>query len=1447
MELSRLTLWLRIALASLLSLACVATETWDLVHDARESTTITRPSRLRHNSSISSSISSISSISSSISSISSISSRISSGIESHVLDNEPPPTAITQLYPDDFEMVLPVEVDARGAVVSPATRRRRRAATSSLASSSSPRYYRLRAHGGRELRLSLRPARSLLAPGLTVSVLGAAGSPPRTRPLRERERCFYRGSVTSDGVGDRTGTAALATCDGLSGLIRTPHGEFFISPLVPETARRSRQRHTRSATSPSGHAPHALYRRPDRHAEDARRRAEETRRRAEETRRRAEETRRRAEETRRRAEETRRRGEETQGRAEETRRRGEDARARAEETRGRAEETRERGEETRRRGQETRARAEETQGRTEETRRRGEDALGRAEETQRRGEETRARAEETQGRGEETRERGEETRKEHYCGRRKKYAPKPPGKDAFIHPDEFPFLPAGKSPHESPGLVSRDRGRRSPVSARPSRRGEATVETLVVVDPRMVANHGRASVSTYVLTILNIVSSLFRDGTIGSNINLVVVGLVLLEEDQPGLVINHHADQTLSSFCQWQSGVTAAGRHGGRHDHAVLLTGTDICSWKNEPCDTLGYAPISGMCSKFRSCTVNEDSGLGLAFTIAHESGHNFGMVHDGEGNLCKKSEGNIMAPTLAGNNGVFSWSPCSRNSLQRFLSSAQSLCLMDAARSVGELALPERLPGERYDADTQCKWQFGDRAKLCTFDFKKDICKALWCHKSGRRCETKFMPAAEGTSCGINKWCRRGQCLRHGDEGSRPIDGHWSPWSPWSACSRTCGGGVSSRERECGAPRPQLGGRYCPGTGRTFRLCEARACAPDAVDFRSLQCAEYNSRPFRGLLYDWKPYTRVEEQDICRLYCLADKFNFFFAMAGKVKDGTRCHQDRRDVCIEGVCEAVGCDNVLGSGALEDSCGVCRGNNASCQFVRGVFTSQQPGHGYRVVVMIPAGARSIHVSEVNISGCYLAARDARGRYHLTGGHTVDWPGRYEFAGAAFSYKRPYNNGESLSSAGPTNETLVIELLMFGKNPGISWEYTVPRGGGSDRTKVAAAPRHSYSWVVVRSTCNATCGRGKLTTRPVCLQDRKLPVNGSRCSHKVKPPSRVLPCNEQPCPPSWQAGDWAPCSRSCGGLGEQSRPVSCTQRVAGGRLAALPPSACPEALAPARSRPCNAADCPPAWVPGAWSQCSKTCGRGVRTRELWCRAEGAGGESRSVPNARCRGLARPARKEKCSLHKRCKSPQHLQWVLSAWSECSASCGVEAAQSRELRCGRKSSSSGRIRELPERRCHRVAKPSVALTRPCATNPGGGGGGAVPCPPGAAQQPLLPGGGAAPGPTRRSLISNALSGWYAAPWTQCAATCGGGEQTRSVRCLAQGKPAVGCQPHHKPATTRACNSQACPGHAGEVPVCQDHYTWCSLVPRHAVCSHPFYGKQCCQACTPSNLITR
>lgn len=46
-------------------------------------------------------------------------------------------------------------------------------------------------------------------------------------------------------------------------------------------------------------------------------------------------------------------------------------------------------------------------------------------------------------------------------------------------------------------------------------------------------------------------------------------------------------------------------------------------------------------------------------------------------------------------------------------------------------------------------------------------------------------------------------------------------------------------------------------------------------------------------------------DQDVCKLYCFAEGYDFFFALASKVKDGTLCYQDSSNVCIDGLCEVM--------------------------------------------------------------------------------------------------------------------------------------------------------------------------------------------------------------------------------------------------------------------------------------------------------------------------------------------------------------------------------------------------------------------------------------------------------------------------------------------------------------------------------------------------------------
>ncbi|XP_036605930.1 A disintegrin and metalloproteinase with thrombospondin motifs 18 [Trichosurus vulpecula] len=973
--------------------------------------------------------------------------------------------------------------------------------------------------------------------------------------------------------------------------------------------------------------------------------------------------------------------------------------------------------------------------------------------------------------------------KQHFCGRRKKYAPKPPTDDTYVRVDEY----------MSTGRLRRSAGK--------SQRG-LNVETLVVADKKMVEKHGKENVTTYILTVMNMVSSLFKDGTIGSDINIVVVSLLLLEQEPGGLLINHHADQSLNSFCQWQSALV--GKNNKRHDHAVLLTGLDICSWKNEPCDTLGFAPISGMCSKYRSCTINEDTGLGLAFTIAHESGHNFGMIHDGEGNPCRKAEGNIMSPTLTGNNGVFSWSSCSRQYLTKFLSTAQASCLVDEPKQTGQYKYPDTLPGQIYDADVQCKWQFGAKAKLCSLSFVKDICKSLWCHRTGHRCETKFMPAAEGTICGLSKWCRRGQCVKFGEHGPRPIHGHWSEWSAWSECTRTCGGGITQQERHCTNPKPQHGGKFCSGSSRLYQLCNVHPCPANSMDFRAQQCAEYNSKPFRGWYYQWKPYTKVEEKDRCKLYCKAENFEFFFAMSSKVKDGTPCSPNKNDVCIDGMCEPVGCDLKLGSQATLDACGICKGDNSTCKFYKGVYLDQHKANEYYPVVTIPVGARSIEIQELQISTSYLAICNLNKKYYLTGDWTIDWPGEFQFAGTVFDYQRPLNHPERLYAAGPTNETLVFEILMQGKNPGVSWQYTLAKG----KTMMQTVPGgHIYTWKTVQSDCSVSCGGGHIIVKTICLQDHLKQVNSSFCSTKTKPVTEPQMCNAFSCPAYWAPGEWSSCSKSCGG-GQQSRLIQCVQKRSFQKEEIVVHSRCPVST-PSQIQVCNNHACPPEWSPGPWSQCSKTCGRGVKKREIYCQSPARGDV---LPDNMCDSSPKPEAHEGCVLG-RCPRNDRLQWVVSSWSECSASCGP-GIKKRVTQCSEKG-LPGKLMAFPERRCRHLKKPEVDLEETCHQ-------------------------GACPMALRPTLVAR----WYSSPWQQCTVTCGGGLQTRTVQCLLQGRPTASCLAHQKPSAVRACNTNFCPlPMKRDEPPCVDFFSWCHLVPQHGVCNHKFYGKQCCKSCSRKN----
>ncbi|XP_029103352.1 A disintegrin and metalloproteinase with thrombospondin motifs 20-like isoform X1 [Scleropages formosus] len=875
------------------------------------------------------------------------------------------------------------------------------------------------------------------------------------------------------------------------------------------------------------------------------------------------------------------------------------------------------------------------------------------------------------------------------------------------------------------------------------------VELMVTADSKMVKHHGH-NVEHYILTIMSVVAAIYRDPSVGNLINVVLVKLVIIHDEQAGPSVSSNAATTLHNFCLWQQAQNVQDdSHPSHHDTALLITREDICRTKDK-CDTLGLAELGTMCDPQRSCSISEENGLSTSFTIAHELGHVFNVPHD-DSPKCKeagvKQQYHVMAPMLNYNTSPWSWSKCSRNYITEFLDTGYGDCLLDEPAGRPH-SLPRQLPGQRYSATQQCEFIFGPGSRVCPY---MKQCKRLWCTSvegEHRGCRTQHMPLADGTDCGLTMHCRQGACV-HKDAEAQPVRGEWGSWGPYTACSRSCGGGTRSAARRCDRPEPRNGGEFCVGRRMKFRSCNTDPCPRGQRGFREEQCAQFDGRHFNinGLppAVRWVPkYSGILPRDRCRLFCRVAGTTAYYQLRDRVADGTPCGSDTDDICVRGLCRQAGCDRVLNSKAKKDRCGICGGDDSSCRTLVGTFNSAR--YGYNVVVRIPAGATNIDVRQRSYSGKpeddnYLALSDGRSAFLLNGDFVVSMFRRdISVKGTVIEYSGSDVAEERINCTDRIEEELVVQVLCVGnlRSPEVRYSFSVPL----EEHEEIFVWEPSGPW----QECSHMC-QGQRRREVVCVRERdRLPASAQRCEHLSPLDVSAEPCNAH-CQLRWRVVGRSECSAKCG-PGYRTRDVRCVRYSLAERKSELTGSeACAHLPGPPARDLCHGDCLRGSWYYGAWSQCSKTCGRGTRTRNSYCKDH----LGRQLPEGGCSRVERLAAES-------CGEEPCPDWFAAAWSECSPTCGV-GVRHRQVRCilDRK--------RLTDQMCDPTSKPSTVW--PC----------------------HLP----------------ECASWQAGHWGACSVTCGWGHQMRTVRCVSavhvQTVDDSECNAASRPRDAQTCEVVTCP----------------------------------------------
>uniref|UniRef100_A0A914HYA2 Peptidase M12B domain-containing protein n=1 Tax=Globodera rostochiensis TaxID=31243 RepID=A0A914HYA2_GLORO len=868
------------------------------------------------------------------------------------------------------------------------------------------------------------------------------------------------------------------------------------------------------------------------------------------------------------------------------------------------------------------------------------------------------------------------------------------------------------------------------------------------------------------LALINNVHVLYQQPSLSPNLDIVVVHFELWKAQPAPLATELHrngqAQSLLDSFCRHQARVNPGTdlTDPNHWDHAVLLTGYDIYHTTSS---VAGVAPVGRMCDELFACSLVEGLHLGRSFVLAHEMGHNMGMVHDGVQNQCGRSCCLMSAVNGAGKT---TWSSCSVREFNSFLlqldESGRGNCLRDPAESIAshDHLKDGRLPGQRFTADQQCSYFWGRdfQVEIPNGRSFEDICRILWCGNSGSTISTAH-PALEGSWCGDQRWCHRGQCEEwHSEMGAFPtaLDGKWSDWT---SAEKQSNSELALLQRKCLLLThifvyfgPNNGGRTCEGSnvrgivcGGSRSLCEGFT----GKEFGDRLCSAIlhdQIRPDKQLSGD----SFLHQSQPCKIWCHV-RDSELIRNKGQFPNGSPCGPNH--FCVGGVCLMMGCD---GRALVQSPSDCPSADSTELNFI--ISTGNLRKHSTKAEKWDQWGQWSVCSATCGDFGVQKRTRKCR------------FPVESECAG----------KDSEVRACDPTPsrcEAMFSEWTEWSDCDGPCGQKDA--GRRRRRRKCMANVADCTEATVEEEPCRrVNCSEwGQWTAWTECVgrcgeegersRERKCSAEGGEGDAELGCEGHSVQrerCNETKCEMAlndergW--GEWQPCSVSCG-IGFQFRERLCGDRQCAG--------------SGKQARTCNVQDCSrvldmPVWSEWSlWSVCSRTCGQGVQQRFRRC----------------MNGLCSAG--ESLKEQKRCVLGPCPQWsIWSQWTKC-ASCSVFETRKRQRQCvvkvaiaegqqeetelGQEACSSGAPIEFDtcERSCAEEESAKVHGVKIVQAT---------------------------------GNVSESLTGSWTqwGDWSQCSATCGNGTRRRERTCEGGGRGGCGWQD----AETEQCREQRCEGHA-------------------------------------------